>query len=343
MKLSKTLVALTVLGGIVAGFAGWYFSSLGPRYKGEPLDYWSYQLSMGTRSEQQEARTAILAMGVSAVPSLIDAVKHKDPPIQRFLQTYGARMPSFQVASAAKMVSPFYYAPGSNPRHFAARALGELGRTASNAVPALMEAAKHPELGAAATAALIRIRGEPIAPLVQSLRDFRSPRWIESAHIAGYLGLDAAPAVPGLCQALQSTNELVVSAAANALGRIHLESALAVPALLEALVRFDNQKYFRLSLYDALGSYEADARAAVPAIRHLLASSADPDTRAYAGRLLCRILPPTEIMPSELKPLVTSLMVVATDPRANPNERAAARKLLWRFAPAEAAKASLDF
>ncbi len=343
MKSAKGLVFLTLVAGIAAGFLVWYFVNLSPRYKGEPLDYWSFQLSMGGRSEQQEARAAIIAMGQSAVPSLIEALEHRDPPIQRFLQTYGARIPSFQVASAARMVSPFYYAPGSNPRHFAARALGEIGRPATNAIPALAAAAKRPEVGAAAEAALMKIRGEPVAPLVRALADPASPRWVEYAHIAGYLGLDGETAVPPLCRALRSTNDLVVSAAANALGRIHLNPALAVPALLEALSRYDRQKYFRLNIYDALGAYESDAAAAAPAVRHLLNSSIDPDTRAYASRLLCRILPPTEIKPSELQPLVTTLMVVAANPGANPNERAAARKMLWKFAPGEAAKAGLEY
>ncbi len=137
-------------------FLGLVFYGHEPRYHGRPLKYWVIKLKQGSRKEQAEAREALQAMGKAAVPYLVHTVEKTDSPLKlKILTTYGGRFPYLYWVLRRT---------SDQERAYAASALGEIGPSASNAIPALVQLNKtNVYRHAAPTAAcLMKIRGEPM-------------------------------------------------------------------------------------------------------------------------------------------------------------------------------------
>jgi HEAT repeat protein len=293
-----------------------------PRHKGLPLDYWVTRLKQGNQKEQAEAREAMRIMGASAVPYLEELLVKQDSPTKLWLlKNYGKRFPYLYRVMPRTL---------DHSRAYAAAALGEMGPAASNAIPALMQLAKRnePLLSSSATAAVMRIRGESMSPLLQALENTNSANWQAVAMTLAEFGTNARPAVPVLCRALKSRNPQVYDMAAYALGYIHSDASIAVPALISAVMegKLGNTIW-------ALGQFESEARSARPYLS-TLQYNPDPMVRQSVLMALRRILPPDEV-----ETLVPLLIKCAADP--DPNLSGAAKGLLREINPAAAAKAGV--
>jgi HEAT repeat protein len=192
-----------------------------PKYKGTRLDDWAMQLSWSSGKDKEEARHAIKAMGASAVPSLIKMLQKEDSRLDRWMQE--------TFLGAFLMSADVYHG-------MAADALAELGPVAQGAVPALEKVAARSDWLSQpkAEAALMMIREQPIAPLVEVLANrstANESNWMWAAAVAGELGDNARPLVPLLLGALNDTNAMFRYEAAMRLGQIGLEPQLVIPAL----------------------------------------------------------------------------------------------------------------
>jgi HEAT repeat protein len=321
-KSSRLLVFLALASGMLV-FVFWAVEqNAEPRYHGQPLSSWTGKLQRGSPKEQAEAREAMRALGSGAVPSLIKALEKQDSRFKRTILTYTSRFP---------MVSRWIRPTARQPRADAATALGEIGPSASNAIPALVpmsELTNNFGLSCPAKAALLRIRGDSIEPLLRTLDNPGSPEWVDAVHLLAQFGTNAFTAVPALSRALTSTNENVRITAAFGLGHIHSNARIAVPALINAI----NQGNLGNTIW-ALGHFEGEAKPAVPTLRQLLPDSG-PALRRSLLESLFRIL-----SPAEAKTLVPELVQHIDDP--DPYLRASARNLLKQIDPEVLAKAGI--
>jgi HEAT repeat protein len=141
----------------------------------------------------------------------------------------------------------------------------------------------------AAKAALMRIKGGSVVPLIDGLRDTSDPiKWYEVAMLVSDFGTNAESAIPLLLSALETSNDIILGHAAIALGRIHRHPQICVPALIP-LLSSPSISTRQKSLI-ALGEFGAAATSAVPAIRRCLADS-DPWVRMRAPVILKAIDP----------------------------------------------------
>jgi HEAT repeat protein len=155
----------------------------------------------------------------------------------------------------------------------AAVALGVLGTTAREAVPALLEACRETNtlVSTKAEAALIRIRQETVEPLVVELSNFNAVNWRHTATMVSDLGSNATPAIPVFLEALQHTNYLIRCFAASCLGHLTLAPDRVVPALMRC-TNDRNEAVRERSLF-ALYQFGKGARSAAPQMVQSLADT----------------------------------------------------------------------
>jgi HEAT repeat protein len=283
------------------------FFRTGLRYQGQRLEYWVVQLKQGDKRNKALARDALQSFGSRAVQPLIDVVQHEDP--------------DWKVSLIRRFPVLYRFLPATWPqdRAYAAAALGELGPIATNAIPALERVtASDPGNDAMVTAALMKIRREPLAPLFDDLTDWTARNWVNDALEVAEFGTNAKPALPVLCSVLtNSAPNAPRWAAAYAIGKIRADPSLCVPALIES-VKVGGK--VNINSIWALGEFEDDARAAIPL---LYQEANDPDSMVRQSVLgsLKRILP-TEQQTN----LVPFLEANLNDP--DPNLRGSAKHML---------------
>src|SRR2546425_12135679 len=113
--------------------------------------------------------------------------------------------------------------------------------------------------------------------------------WIERAIMIGYLGTNAATAVPILVQAMdKNTNEIIRGYAAMALGMVHSHPELCVGPLAEMLA--SPVVDLRQKAIDSLSTFSRDAKPAWGAIVQSLNDS-HPWVRSSATNALKKIDP----------------------------------------------------
>lgn len=321
---------LTVFGGgaVVAALGLWTFFAE-PKYQGAGLNAWMMLLQRESQEERTMAQAALRAMGKSAVPPLTGMLEKQDSAFKRKVLACAPRF-------------PFLYwfirqDESALDRGYAASALGEIGPAASNAVPALLRvcALTNSQINRTficpkARAALMKIRGEPLGPLVGELdqEDAGSTEWGCTARAVLEFGTNAAPAVPVFCRALKFPNIRARNFAAYALGHIHGNAELAVPALTESIKRGVSQNNAW-----ALGEFGPDAKLAVPILESHLRDS-DPTVCVEILRALRRIVPRTEA--ETLVPVLVETLKDQSD-----GVRAAAGNILKDIDPEAATKAGV--
>lgn len=305
--------ALSAVGTfILSSFLWTLVAHAEPQYDGRPLEDWAFQSFTGDSREKAQARQALRAMGEPAVSCLVRSLEQNHPAFTK-------PSPSGPRTDLTESRISFVDAT---------RALGEIGPAASNAVPALLRIIQadpnhtHPS----EVAAIMKIRGESIEPLVRTLEDTDlvstddgRRTWLVAASTLQEFGTNGAVAVPTLCRVLTTTkNRVVVVLTVEALHEIHSNAPTAVPVLIDMLQRFKNDNLVPMFATDALAEFGADARSGVPAIRQWLSVVRPTDylSKYKALTALCRILPPTEIQADEVKALVS----VVTDPRGHFSE-----------------------
>jgi HEAT repeat protein len=175
-------------------------------------------------------------------------------------------------------------------RKYAAHLLGEMGPAARAAIPALEEADDSP----ATIAALMKIRGQPVVPLIKQLEDtfeniYYQEDWSELAQTVGEFGPNAEAAVPVLVKMLNRPPVyLERSFAAQALGEIRRQPEICVPALIP-LLDYPSANV-RKTAVEALANFQHDAAPALPKIVQSL-DDLDAGVRLEATNALKKIDP----------------------------------------------------
>ena len=312
----------------MAAFQLWAFLAQ-PKYQGAGLTVWMMHLQEESQEERSVAQAALRAMGKSAVPPLTGLLEKQDSAFKHKIIAYAPRF-------------PFLYwfirqDDSALDRGYAASALGAIGPAASNAIPALLRVCaltnspvNRTFICPKAKAALIKIRGEPLAPLVGELdqEDAGSTEWGCTARALMEFGTNAEPAVPVFCRALKFPNFRVRNFAAYALGHIHGNAELAVPALTESIRRGVSQNNAW-----ALGEFGPEAKPAIPILESHLRDS-EPAVCVEILRALRRIVPV-----NEAKTLVPTLVETLKD--QSDGVRAEAGNILKEIDPEAAAKAGV--
>lgn len=311
-----------------------------PRYQGKTANEWaraSYSaLDLGSPTKQAEACEALRAMGKNAVPSLVHELSRSyiQHPYPR-LEKYANRIPALRGRLSPSPIDAI----------IAARALGEIGPSASNAIPMLLQVSPTNWCYREARAALMKIRGEPVDPIIQQLNDYKPGEYgfVDAALTVAEFGTNARAAVPALCHAITMTNVSFTQQYLQALHSIHSNPEICVPALVEFLQKFPSQPSYifsvigkRWALRDAmltLAMFGRDASSSVPILRNYI-SDPDPLVDETALQSLSQILPP-----EERKTLVPGLLQVIHNPQ--PVQWVDARKLLKEIDPEAAAKAGV--
>ena len=175
----------------------------------------------------------------------------------------------------------------------AAVALGEMGRSAELALPALRE-----ELGSSKrrnTEELFKVRVAEAIWRIDSKADVVLPTLVQEMHsrvqgevfeALGTLGAAARPAIPELLIALQGEDYKARKSAADALGVIGSDAKEAVPTLIRALG--DEFISVRLSAAEALTRIDPQNGQLSPTLNAWL-KTGGIHTRRRAAELLTRI------------------------------------------------------
>jgi HEAT repeat protein len=234
-----------------------------PSYQGKPLSRWIRGLEYENMNPTDEQRTALRAMGEPAVSRLVEILEHRDSLLKRKFVAYSRTHPNIHnrfIARRQVIPEDVYHAE-------AATALGEIGPAARMAIPALVAATTNDYyiVRNRAKAALIKIREDSVAPLLQALNDPRSPNWTQAAQTAKYLGTNAQAAVPLLVKALQDTNVAVRQIATEALGGIASGPDLTVPALIECVEKETDPGVQRDAI-DALCQFKNEKKRITPVL-----------------------------------------------------------------------------
>lgn len=255
-------VGICLLTAVFAGllFLIWRaYDQREPSYLGQPISYWIEPWHHhGTESAEREA-AAFAAMDERAVRWL---ARQLDWRPSRFKENFARTLNRL-----GDFMSDRDYDGGR--RAAAVRALIRLGPRATSAIPAL-EALSHTnvelqrdQLRVAATAALVRIRGDSLQPYLQKLPAASGEEWGRLATLLGIQGTNAAEAVPLLVAGLRQTNRLIwVEPTVIALGSIHSHPESSLPALIQQLGRTNLVAEYHV--FTAIGNFGVDAKSVWP-------------------------------------------------------------------------------
>jgi hypothetical protein len=261
----KFILLAFVVAAVLAFIAIW---PSGPSYQGRSMKSLFYH--PGEKDSE-----AFRAMGHEAVPFLIGRLE--DAPSERVKSLLE------KLSTTPKEI---YRQRKQMWQHRAAYLLGEMGMAAQSAEPNLTNAATSGDwsLRGAATVALVKIRQQPLAPLIEKLADTSDWEvWYENAMMVGQFGPQAEPAVPILLDALQHSNNIIQAHALIALGMIARQPEKCVPAVAPFLTSpnvSDRQKAI-----GALLAFGTNALSAKKAIEGALNDS-DPWVRIQAKSAL---------------------------------------------------------
>jgi HEAT repeat protein len=252
---NQKLLAITVL--TVAVLVIWTLRTSGPSYRGIPIREWFYH------PDGSDAG-AFRAMGQDAVPFLIRRLE--DAPSERFKSV-------LEMLPGA--LTELHRHRKQMWQHRAAYLLGEMGSAARSAEANLSSAAERGNwaLRGAATVALMKIRMEPIDPLIEELRDTSNWEvWNQNAMMVGQFGAQADSAVPILLDALRHSNIVIQAHALIALGWIGSQPDKCVPAIVP-FVTSPNVGHRQ----KAMGALRAFGTNALPAKNSILGALNDVD------------------------------------------------------------------
>ena len=280
--------------------------------------------------ENFAAATALGAIGETALPATITALKDQNPRV-REAATVAVSLSPCDRSTAVPALQTALQDDVREVRSGAARAVGNIGPTAAAARTELVSAMRENqiELSEAATA-LGRLgpKARDAAPaLLQAMeRDDATKSLADIAAALGQLDREAAMAcaqflADGLARE-EGRRERVL-----ALGQLKGLAAPAVPQLAKLLVLElpKEQQYLPISVMRVLRELGPAAKEAVPALSELLTSDRGEYVRAEAARTLGNLGPAA----ASAKP---ALVAAARDEK-NPRLQRAAQQALQKIAP----------
>jgi HEAT repeat protein len=242
------------------------------------------QLGSESFEAREQADKELIAIGPPALAALGQALKSADAEIARRARICIPRIE--RNAKVASLVEQLL--KGARPESRAQAAdqlmeLGQLGKPALEAIPALMQALDDPDRYVRVRAIVALRHMGPAAKsavpkLMEILKDEQAGeelRW--SAAIAlGAVGPEAAPAIPLLLKVLRTEVPGLRNGAANALGDIGRNEKEVVPALIQALKHPDPR--VSSAAAGALGTIGKEPSSSIPALVEMLR-----DNERYQG------------------------------------------------------------
>jgi HEAT repeat protein len=267
MKRERVLIGLLLV--VTIGSALFYWHLRNPSFGGQSLNEWieEYKEAMDSRDNPgpnhrgaDYAVDAVRKMGPAAVSRLVGMMEAKDSRLKLEL---------IDLARKQSMVDvPFD--PASSRRSLPVEILCDLGPSASSAVPRLIPLLHDSELGSDAGRVLAAIGASSVRLLVTELTVEDVYTRSLAAQALGWMGEEAAPAVPLLVERLQDTNRTVRSAVIRSLGAIG-SPKLEIEKRLASLLHTSDALYAACGLA-SLGSN------CVPILTRAL-TNADPKVR----------------------------------------------------------------
>jgi hypothetical protein len=257
------------------------FSRPEPVYLGHPISYWIEPWHHHASEPPEREAAAFAEMDERAVRWLARQLRWKPSKLKEGFANFINRF--------GDITSGRDYDGGR--RDAAVRALTRLGPRAKAAIPELEALSQtnvelhRDDLRAAATAALVHIRGESLQPFIDHLPTASGDEWARLATILGLQETNAADAAPVLVAGLMQTNRLVwVEPTVIALGNIHSHAELSVPALMQQLGKTNLvAEYY---VFSALANFGPEASSVWPA----LAARVPATTNYYDRHVLLRAL-----------------------------------------------------
>lgn len=170
-------------------------------------------------------------------------------------------------------------------------AIREMGRTAKEAIPALVAALKDtdPYVRIEATVALGAIGPAAIPALTEALKSSNRYQRMGACLSLGHMAANAKDAIPALEAAFKDKNASVRAHAAQAVWRIDRTRAGDIVSVLADALKDDNRAV-KMGAVITLGQIGKAAKDAVPALRPLLGSD-DPELCIKAALTLYQIDP----------------------------------------------------
>jgi HEAT repeat protein len=290
--------------------------------QGKSLNAWLDEL-VATRGTSTQAIAAFRAAGPNAIPFLTNVLTRASP-----LRDKAVRLKSNLKSGTLFKILPTWYYQGWPQRQYAALALGEIGPTASNSVPALINAINQTEIfetdrsknqgngtqfSPYARAEAIRALGKinPSSPQVLSASvaalTQRAPAGTShlrsaAADVLSGIGPESKEFIPKLIANLKYWDKSHYRG--NSIAAVYSVGALApgygesVPQLIQVLEGSDPQGR-TAAAYD-LGTLEHNTTAAKAALPALLNALNDPvpEVRLGAAEAITNINPTEKTVPA---------------------------------------------
>jgi HEAT repeat protein len=188
-------------------------------------------------SKRDRAAEALRALGMNAVPALVELLHTRDRAYEKPLAQNVSRMP-FELRT--NLLAHFPIGSSWGKRFAGATALGFLSTNASMAIPDLLETLDDPvgHIGWAAAAALGKIGSNAVPALIDLAESLDAERAHKAIYALGVAGHNAGSATPVLLNALINTNTSVRASAQYSLSMV---GTSALPDICESLRKNDPQ------------------------------------------------------------------------------------------------------
>jgi hypothetical protein len=298
-KLSRILASLAVLGMALAliAFLAHRLSTREPSYNGHPLSYWVSVLGnsvvgASSNTELEQATNAIVHIGVAATPFLVKWIQF-DPP--RWKRTLASGLARTRFAPAKKLAHRLTDPIPRFGTDLAFAILGPRAMPAFDDLCRLMNDTNRPNMAILAARALACIGTNALPMLLVAVTNAYHPAHrvaLDAISRIPDLGMAAQQVVPVLANCLNPTNTSTDQILAILiLGNLNAAPETSVPVLASCLKSTNST--MRGFSANFLGTFGAQAAAAIPALTNT--AMADPDThvRREASNALNRIDPLT--------------------------------------------------
>jgi HEAT repeat protein len=260
-----------------------------PTYEGRTVAEWMMESLKTYPHKNPNALYALRTMGEPAVAELARMVEDEDSKLKRQLVLLSVKLPALQ-----QFVSSSHWY-----RYYAAKTLAELGADAKSAIPVLekMASCSDKDLRRVATAALIRVRVEPIENYITAYLNYIHGHGTNSSESFGLL-LELGPAakigVPVLLRELQTTNARIRLSVLLVLRNVGCESAECVAPLVDLL--FSTNSTLQTSAMGGLAHFGPLIQPVVPTIVSFI-SDENPSLRSSTLRCLWSAASKEDLIP----------------------------------------------